>query len=48
MLDISELIQFIKKEFDQSLHSFPLPNHPKYLYGPIRYALKGKGKRFRQ
>ena len=47
MSDISELIQFIKKEFDQSLHSFPLPNHPKYLYEPIRYALKGKGKRFR-
>ena len=47
MSDISELIQFIRKEFDQSLHSFPLPNHPKYLYGPIRYALKGKGKRFR-
>ena len=47
MSDISELIQFIRKEFNQSLHSFSLPNHPKYLYGPIRYALKGKGKRFR-
>ena len=47
MSEISQLIQFIKKEFNQSLDSFPLPNHPKYLYGPIRYALEGKGKRFR-
>jgi len=47
MSDISELIQFIRKEFNQSLKSFPLPKHPKYLYEPIRYALKGKGKRFR-
>ena len=47
MSDISELIQFIRKEFNQSLNSFPLPNHPKYLYEPIRYALKAKGKRFR-
>jgi len=47
MADIRELIKFIKKEFNHSLKSFPLPKHPEYLYDPIRFALKGKGKRFR-
>jgi len=47
MSDVTELIQFIRKDFNQSLNSFRLPNHPTYLYEPIRYALKGKGKRFR-
>ena len=47
MADIRALIKFIKKEFNHSLKSFPLPKHPEYLYDPIRFALKGKGKRFR-
>ena len=47
MSDINKLIQFIREEFNRSLKLFPLPNKPKYLYDPIRYALKGEGKRFR-
>ena len=47
MSDINKLAKFIQKEFNRSLKLFPLPNKPKYLYDPIRYALKGEGKRFR-
>ena len=47
MSDINKLVKFIQKEFNRSLKLFPLPNKPKYLYDPIRYALKGEGKRFR-
>ena len=47
MSDIKKLIQFIRKEFNRSLKLFPLPNKPEYLYDPIKYALKGEGKRFR-
>ena len=47
MSDLPQLINFIRREFNHSLKSFPLPKSPKYLYGPIRYALKSKGKRFR-
>ena len=47
MSSILELIKFITSEFNRSLNSFPLPKKPEYLYGPIKYSLKGKGKRFR-
>lgn len=47
MSDLPQLIDFIRREFNHSLKSFPLPKSPKYLYDPIRYALKSKGKRFR-
>ena len=47
MSDINKLVKFIRKEFNRSLKLFPLPSKPKYLYDPIRYALKGEGKRFR-
>ena len=47
MSDIDELIGFIRKEFNHSLKSFPLPKYPEYLYAPIRFALEGTGKRFR-
>ncbi len=47
MSSILELTKFITREFNGSLNSFPLPKQPEYLYGPIKYALKGKGKRFR-
>ena len=47
MSSILELTNFITREFNGSLNSFPLPKQPEYLYGPIKYALKGKGKRFR-
>ena len=47
MSDINKLVQFIQQEFNRSLKLFPLPNKPEYLYDPIRYAIKGEGKRFR-
>ena len=47
MSDLSQLIEFIRKEFNHSLKSFPLPESPKYLYSPIKYSLKSKGKRYR-
>ena len=47
MSDIKKLIQFIRKEFNRSLKLFALPNKPEYLYDPIKYALKGEGKRCR-
>lgn len=47
MKDISELINFIRKEFNKSLNSFSFPKTPSYLYKPIEYSLKGKGKRYR-
>ena len=47
MEDISELINFIRKEFNKSLSSFHFPKTPTYLYQPIEYSLKGQGKRYR-
>ena len=47
MEDISGLIEFIRKEFNKSLNSFSFPKSPSYLYRPIEYSLKGKGKRYR-
>tara|TARA_Y100001970_G_scaffold87966_1_gene111040 strand:- start:3786 stop:4742 length:957 start_codon:yes stop_codon:yes gene_type:complete len=47
MSSILELTKFITSEFNRSLKSFPLPKNPEYLYGPIKYSLKGNGKRFR-
>ena len=47
MEDISELINFIRKEFNKSLNSFSFPKTPNYLYKPIKYSLKGHGKRYR-
>ena len=40
-------ISFIKSDIEKSLKKIPLANDPNYLYGPIRYILKGKGKRLR-
>ena len=47
MSKLINLIDFIRKEFNKSLNTFSLPKDPKYLYGPIKYSLKSKGKRFR-
>ena len=47
MEDLSGLIEFIRKEFNKSLNSFSFPKTPSYLYKPIEYSLKGKGKRYR-
>ena len=47
MSELINLIDFIRKEFNKSLNTFSLPKDPKYLYDPIKYSLKSKGKRFR-
>ncbi|MCH7762516.1 MAG: polyprenyl synthetase family protein [Candidatus Marinimicrobia bacterium] len=43
----SELIDFIRSETDRHLREMDLPCEPSYLYEPIHFALKGKGKRLR-
>ena len=47
MSELVNLIEFIRKEFNKSLNTFSIPKDPKYLYDPIKYSLKSKGKRFR-
>ena len=47
MSQFSELISFIRKEINYSLKKLPIPDTPNYLYEPIKYALKGGGKRLR-
>ena len=47
MSDINKLVQFIREEFNRSLKLFSLPDKPEYLYDPIKYAIKGEGKRLR-
>ena len=47
MSDLVKHIDFIRKEFNKSLNTFSIPKDPKYLYDPIKYSLKSKGKRFR-
>ena len=42
-----DLIGFIHKEINKSLKQLPIPEKPRYLYDPIRYVIKGKGKRLR-
>lgn len=43
----SELTEFIRSETDRHLLKLDIPEEPKYLYDPIRYTIKGKGKRLR-
>ncbi|MEE8336135.1 MAG: polyprenyl synthetase family protein [Candidatus Neomarinimicrobiota bacterium] len=40
-------ILFLKGEIEKNIHRLPLNEKPEYLYDPIRYVLKGKGKRLR-
>ena len=47
MSELINLIDFIRTEFNKSLNAFSIPKDPKYLYDPIKYSLKSKGKRFR-
>ena len=47
MSKFSELISFIRNEINRSIIKLPIPKSPKYLYDPIRYALRGRGKRLR-
>ena len=43
----NELISFIRTEVNRDLKRLPIPERPVYLYEPIRFALRGTGKRFR-
>ena len=47
MSQFFELISFIRNEINYSLKKLPIPDTPNYLYEPIKYALKGEGKRLR-
>ena len=47
MSTFNELITFIRKEVNRDLKRLPIPKKPVYLYEPIRFALRGNGKRFR-
>ena len=47
MSTFNELITFIRKEVNHDLKRLPIPTRPVYLYEPIRFALRGNGKRFR-
>jgi len=47
MSTFNELITFIRKEVNHDLKRLPIPKRPVYLYEPIRFALRGNGKRFR-
>ena len=47
MTKFNDLIEFIRGEFNRELNKFPIPEKPGYLYDPIRYTLKGAGKRIR-
>ena len=40
-------IKHIQKDIDESLSKYPFPDNPKYLYEPLKYVLRGKGKRLR-
>ena len=47
MSQFEDLISFIRKDINRCIKKIPIPDTPAYLYDPIKYALKGKGKRFR-
>jgi len=47
MIEFNELTDFIRREFNRELNKYPIPERPHYLYDPIRYTLKGAGKRIR-
>ena len=47
MDQFKELTGFIRKEINKSLKQLPIPVKPRYLYDPIRYIIRGKGKRLR-
>ena len=40
-------IKHIQKDIDEILSKYPFPDNPKYLYEPLKYVLRGKGKRLR-
>ena len=47
MSDFQQLIEFIRKEVNRGLKNISIPEKPNYLYDPIRYSIRAKGKRFR-
>jgi len=47
MKTFEDLIGFIREEVNKGIKNIPIPENPKYLYDPIKYSLKGNGKRFR-
>lgn len=47
MKKFDDLIYFIRAEVNKSIKKIPIPEKPQYLYNPIRYSLKGNGKRLR-
>jgi geranylgeranyl pyrophosphate synthase len=47
MSSFNELVSFIRTEVNRDLKRLPFPERPVYLYEPIRFALRGTGKRFR-
>ncbi len=40
-------IKDIQESTNQALQNLSIPDEPKYLYEPVRYVLRGKGKRLR-
>ena len=40
-------ISFLKSGIEKALNNIPLDNTPDYLYNPVQYVIKGKGKRLR-
>ena len=47
MSDFNEIIEFIRAQVNKGLKNIPIPDTPRYLYDPIRYSIRSKGKRFR-
>ena len=47
MSEFNEIIEFIRSEVNKGLKNIPIPKTPRYLYDPIRYSIRSKGKRFR-
>ncbi|MAV70693.1 MAG: hypothetical protein CMG04_08190 [Candidatus Marinimicrobia bacterium] len=47
MTDHINLFESIRSKVNNALESFYLPENPKSLYDPMRYVIKGKGKRLR-
>ncbi len=47
MNDLDHLFDSIRSDFNNEFENFFFPQDPKKLYDPIRYVIKGKGKRLR-
>ena len=47
MDDFESIIDSIRLNVNRHLKEIPIPDVPRYLYDPIRYSIRNKGKRFR-